>query len=47
MFADKIKEILNDFLKILMFDNQNPILIEGETSMGKTRIVTFISKMLG
>ncbi len=38
--------ILHDLLKIFLFDNNLPILLEGPTSTGKTSVVNYMAKLM-
>lgn len=39
IITDTIHQIKLDMLKILMFDNKIPVLLEGPTSTGKTTLI--------
>ena len=46
IITDSVRVILHDLLKIFLFDNNLPILLEGPTSTGKTSVVNYLSTLM-
>jgi len=46
ILTESVKVVLHDLLKIFLFDNSLPVLLEGPTSTGKTSIIKYLATIM-